>query len=374
VDEVVNISVPLKERYREAPAGPKRCLKLSMTDGIRHIFGMEYRPIKDLTVLAPAGLKIIVRNVHTRRGLLMLVPEAVEILGGVVDELEAARARLVSEVNKPPRGKSKQGGLSLSSRATRAAWPCSTDITNGVAQGISMQRAVNSSYPTGSGNAFQVGGATETVVEELVSPLVANRVQEINMQGSYASLTRETTETSMHTTHEYDPTHITEKSTGTVMEERPDPPILANSVHEQMQRVQPANGAQSSNVGKINQMEQSFILSGENEKPFTYIYSMLIDWGRQQDTKAYIQGKIKGLITSVKKFQYKQRTKYELYVYIDDGSFISEAFIDSDIVNNMLGLSPGEVTAALAGELEFASPSEVKETLKGFQKFLVKFE
>lgn len=35
----------------------------------------------------------------------MLVPEAVEILGGVVDELEAARERLVSEVNKPPRGK-----------------------------------------------------------------------------------------------------------------------------------------------------------------------------------------------------------------------------------------------------------------------------
>ena len=35
----------------------------------------------------------------------MLVPEVIEILGGVVDELEAARVRLVSEVNKPPRGK-----------------------------------------------------------------------------------------------------------------------------------------------------------------------------------------------------------------------------------------------------------------------------
>lgn len=305
----------------------------------------------------------------------MLVPEAVEILGGVVDELEAARERLVSEVNKPPRGKSKQGGLPLSLRATRAAWP--TNITNGGEQAISMQRSVNSSYPTGSGNAFQVGGATETVVEELVSPPVVNTVQEINMQGLYASLTRETTETSMHTTDKYDTTHITERSTGTIMEECVDPPIIANSVHEQMQRVQPANGVegtQSPNVGKINQMEQSFILSGENEKPFTYIYSMLIDWGRQQDTKAYIQGKIKGLITSVKSFQYKQRTKYELYVYIDDGSFISEAFIDTDIVNNRLGLSPGEVTAALAGELEFASPSEVKETLKGFQRFLVKFE
>ncbi|XP_066345393.1 recQ-mediated genome instability protein 1-like [Miscanthus floridulus] len=377
VDEVVNISAPLKERYREAPAGPKRCLKLSITDGVQRIFGMEYRPIKALAVLAPAGLKIIIKNVHTRRGLLMLVPEAVDILGGVVDELEAARDRLVSEVNKPPRGKSKQGGLSLSSRATRAAWPCSTNITNGGEQGISIQRAVNSSYPTGSGNAFQVGGATETVVEELVSPPVVNTVQEINMQGLYASLTRETTETSMHTTHNYDPTHIIERSTGTIMEECVDPPIIANNVHGQMQRVQSANvveGAQSPNVGKINEMEQSFILSGENEEPFTYIYSMLINWGRQQDTKAYIKGKIKGLITSVKSFQYKQCTKYELYVYIDDGSFISEAFIDSDIVNNMLGLSPGEVTAALSGELEFASPSEVKETLKRFQRFLVKFE
>jgi RecQ-mediated genome instability protein 1 len=35
----------------------------------------------------------------------MLVPEVIEILGGVVDELEAARVRLASEVNKPPRGK-----------------------------------------------------------------------------------------------------------------------------------------------------------------------------------------------------------------------------------------------------------------------------
>lgn len=30
-----------------------------MTDGIQRIFGMEYRPVKDLAVLAPAGLKVI---------------------------------------------------------------------------------------------------------------------------------------------------------------------------------------------------------------------------------------------------------------------------------------------------------------------------
>lgn len=35
----------------------------------------------------------------------MLVPEVLEVLGGQVEELDAARQRLVQEVNKPARGK-----------------------------------------------------------------------------------------------------------------------------------------------------------------------------------------------------------------------------------------------------------------------------
>lgn len=35
----------------------------------------------------------------------MLVPEAIEVLGGMVQELDAARQRIVNEINKPPRGK-----------------------------------------------------------------------------------------------------------------------------------------------------------------------------------------------------------------------------------------------------------------------------
>ena len=58
VDEIVNISCPLRGRYQKAPHGVKRCLKLSMTDGVQRVFGMEYRPIKDLDALAPAGLKV----------------------------------------------------------------------------------------------------------------------------------------------------------------------------------------------------------------------------------------------------------------------------------------------------------------------------
>lgn len=60
MDEVVNISSPLRGRYQNAAPGIKRCLKLSMTDGVQRVFGMEYRPIKDLQALGAAGLKVCI--------------------------------------------------------------------------------------------------------------------------------------------------------------------------------------------------------------------------------------------------------------------------------------------------------------------------
>ncbi|TKY60570.1 RecQ-mediated instability protein 1 [Spatholobus suberectus] len=127
VDEIINITSPLRGRYEKAPPGVKRCLKLSMTDGVQRVFGMEYRPIQALEVCASSGLKVAISNVHVRRGLLMLVPETIEILGGLVEQLDAARKRLVDEINKPPRGKRTKNGVlpPLATRATLAAWPSS---------------------------------------------------------------------------------------------------------------------------------------------------------------------------------------------------------------------------------------------------------
>uniref|UniRef100_A0ACD5UXF9 Uncharacterized protein n=1 Tax=Avena sativa TaxID=4498 RepID=A0ACD5UXF9_AVESA len=472
VDEIVNISTPLRERYRDAHPGPKRCLKLSMTDGIQRIYGMEYRPIKDLQVLAPAGFKIVLRNVHIKRGLLMLVPEVIEILGGVVDELEAARVRLVSEVNKPPRGKRKQGGLPLSSRATVAAWPSNIGVTNGAEQGISIPRAVNSSHQIGLDNASQVGRTTQTMVEERVNPpVVVNGVQqqsqhfqEFTTQDRSASLTRNNAEASAPATYRYEPQQRTSRTAQTLVEEYVDHPIMANNVHQQIQRVQEitmqdqasaasnrykpqqstsrttqtlveeyvdhpilannlhqqiqrvqeitmqdqatvasnqrepsmstscgydsqhepqgiggtgansVEAARSSTVDdKTNQIEHPVILSGENEKPFTYIFNMKSDWFIEKDTRPYIQGKIKGLITAVKRFQYKQRKEYELHICIDDGSHISEAFVDVDVIRNIIGHSCEEMNADLS-DPNSASYIAMKQTMNRFKHYLARFE
>ncbi|BBN10262.1 RecQ-mediated genome instability protein 1 [Marchantia polymorpha subsp. ruderalis] len=129
VDEITDISNSARDRYQEKAAGPGRTLKLSMTDGVQRVYGMEYRPIKALQVFSPAGLKVSLRNVCVRRGLLLLVPEILEIMGGVVERLETARLRAVETINKPPRGRRVPRGTrepSLAESATRAAWPDET--------------------------------------------------------------------------------------------------------------------------------------------------------------------------------------------------------------------------------------------------------
>lgn len=50
-------------------------------------------------------LQIVINNVNVRRGLLMLVPEVIEVLGGRVQVLTEAQERLIHEINKPPRGR-----------------------------------------------------------------------------------------------------------------------------------------------------------------------------------------------------------------------------------------------------------------------------
>ncbi|KAK1319148.1 hypothetical protein QJS10_CPB04g00192 [Acorus calamus] len=276
VDEIVNISASLRDRYHDAGAGFKRCLKLLMTDGAQRVYGMEYRHIRELEVLAPAGLKIAIRNVHVRRGLLLLVPEVVEVLGGRVEDLDAARQRLVNEVNKPPRGKRKQPMPPLSKRASLAAWPSNT--VNGVSQvNVSVSHHADNNHLLGQG--FDMA-------DEFENPI--NR-------------------------------------------------------------------------------------DGDNEEPFTYLALLMAKWKRQKDTVPFIQGKIKCILTGVKVFHFKQRTAYELRVYIDDGSLISEVLIDHNIVQKGIGHSPEEVNVALSSS-DREVVKAMKEKMRNFQAFLAAFE
>ncbi|KAK4488483.1 hypothetical protein RD792_004247 [Penstemon davidsonii] len=87
-------------KYRDIASGTGRCLKLSMTDGVQRVVGFEHEPIEDLEVLAPAGLKVVISNVKIEDGHLFLVPGALEVLGGSVKNLDAARKRRIQKLYK----------------------------------------------------------------------------------------------------------------------------------------------------------------------------------------------------------------------------------------------------------------------------------
>eukprot|EP00775_Hariotina_reticulata_P013242 gene13242-13372_t len=108
LDEVVNISTGFKDRFIEQRSGAHRCLKLHLTDGVQRVVAVEYRPIPALAVLMPAGLKLLIVKPAVRRGMLLLQPENVVVLGGIVKPLEVARQAMLGHVIQPA-GKSGAG-------------------------------------------------------------------------------------------------------------------------------------------------------------------------------------------------------------------------------------------------------------------------
>ncbi|KAG6527470.1 hypothetical protein ZIOFF_009572 [Zingiber officinale] len=564
IDEIVNISAPIRERYHEVPVGYKRCLKLSMTDGVQRVFGMEYRPIKELEVLASSGLKVVVHNVHIRRGLLMLVPEIFTVLGGLVEDLDAARKRLVAEVNKPPRGKRKRGNISpLSTRACLAAWP-SNNVLDGVARddaviyacvgtsqnchavrlvheemsvrkGQCMRKAVGerishehgvvgvmnslisegielhiitmaaiwylqlgsldamtklllcdpvvmvssrgnnldldasnedlvpveegpssgaphddlelpsydddeveevcksseiwwySSSGTGlsclelifrcSGNIIREGNPSNSgrgrgnrylFVEVIKSTKIADREEAIwavdschfaagtNLVSAGIVTARTTIPefVELGTTIQDDPcivrhsnevvaaqsariplreeysAHIEENITEGPACHGNRSDMLSNSTHNPLSTMEHAH---SSDVEDAVEIEHPLILSDLDSIPFTYLACLFAKWTTEKDKIPPIHGRIKCFLTGVKGFQFKERRTYELSVYVDDGSLISEVLIDHKVVQNGIGHSPEEVTAALSST-EKRIVADMRETMKKFQLFLAKFE
>lgn len=76
-------------------------LKLSLTDGGQIFYALEYRRIPQLSVIKThpgtkvdflvsvkfSTLQILISNVTIKRGMLLLTPENITILGGGVSEL-----------------------------------------------------------------------------------------------------------------------------------------------------------------------------------------------------------------------------------------------------------------------------------------------
>ncbi|KAE8694536.1 putative Glucose 1-dehydrogenase [Hibiscus syriacus] len=395
VDEIVNISCPLKERYQDTPSGIKRCLKLSITDGVQRIFGMEYRPIKDLQVLAPAGLKVEGLNfnirpvelchltreeslgmwttspwvvtpltglpsvMHVRRGLLMLVPESLEILGGVVEDLVAARQRLVAEVNKPPRGERTKTGVvpPLATRATLAAWPLN---------GVNFVEPTNNLIYQNSAPFW-----TDEREKEMTGRLDLCTLKSLECFLSARSLTMAGSTITTQRTVE-DPTTRT-RVVNAVPNSSSDVAEDVERMHFDSVPISRENAMSNSNSNiapdneNIHVVEHSFMLSGDQEVPFTYLASLSARWTDIKDKATHVQGKIKCFLTGVRGFQ------YELLCYVDYGSLICEILIDHNVVQSGIGRSPQEVTAALPSS-DKQIVKGMKENMRQFQAFLAHFE
>jgi RecQ mediated genome instability protein len=101
------VSAEVKIQSKWEPKG-QRMLMLHVTDGFQDVQAMEYVPIPQLNLDIIPGCKILIKGpVECRRGVMLLHPKNVEVMGGEVQELvdvnapENVLARIIGRQENP---------------------------------------------------------------------------------------------------------------------------------------------------------------------------------------------------------------------------------------------------------------------------------
>nr|XP_026501003.1 recQ-mediated genome instability protein 1-like [Vanessa tameamea] len=86
-----------------------RMIQLYMTDGVQEVTGIEYKPMRNLSLDVIPGSKVLIKGpVECRRGVILLTENCIELLGGEVEELIIANSQaaiLSSKLSLPiPQG------------------------------------------------------------------------------------------------------------------------------------------------------------------------------------------------------------------------------------------------------------------------------
>ena len=84
---------------------PRGMLRLELSDGFiqQPVMAYEYEPIPDLNLLTCLGTKLLLRHPIQERGILLLSPQSVCVLGGTIPELDSHAAlaeRICAPLNK----------------------------------------------------------------------------------------------------------------------------------------------------------------------------------------------------------------------------------------------------------------------------------
>jgi hypothetical protein len=83
--DISNPSHPNEENEEEEESfKSNRTLKLECTDGEQTFYALEYKKILELSKIK-IGSKMVLNNITVLRGLVMMIPESIKILGGEIN-------------------------------------------------------------------------------------------------------------------------------------------------------------------------------------------------------------------------------------------------------------------------------------------------
>lgn len=129
---------------------PRGMLRIELCDGVDTLVGYEHTRIDGLSIDTPLGIKLLLRSPPVREGVLLLTPDNVDIIGGVIPELSETRLSMIvdglcSKLGIPVPERPMIQNIPTTSNAVAPAPQAATPETNHPAERTTSQVSCSTS-------------------------------------------------------------------------------------------------------------------------------------------------------------------------------------------------------------------------------------
>ena len=170
--KVDNISQPTYNQHGDG--GGSRMLRVTMTDSILKVTGVEYESLKKINLSTPPGTKVLLLgNIFVRNGKLLLNSQNIKILGGEVSDL------IESWKLKEQMDAAKRAGISIVGKRGGGPPPFEIGVKKMKATNSSKKSSINNNNNNNNSKKLKKGEQNQQLLLPPKAPQSSSSAEEI---------------------------------------------------------------------------------------------------------------------------------------------------------------------------------------------------
>ncbi|KAI4458924.1 recq-mediated genome instability protein 1 rmi1 [Holotrichia oblita] len=352
------------EEKENAPSG-KRMLQLTLTDGVHEICAIEYKTVPKLDINLTPGAKIKINApITVRRGQILLEPQSVQILGGEVEEIlisHAAENILARSLDLPENPHPGTVNESITDVSTENDVNIRNNVTNQNPGQTMINRNSNRPINVADEDEVRIAAEVEMLLETERDLFEDNTVTETKMTNVKKDKVQHVLEEEMN---EYMESELRMNDEIDELLEIEREVLTENVKKSENDNDDQLNSSLETEIDLFNSIEMDNYLDKIEADQHIPLETLVTNIANNMFGKYKVRAKFQSVVRKLS----VNDDKWVVQICIVDSNSSLAVFIDSCVLNEMIGFTPKE-----ALNLRYQAKNGVQMIMNALDRLKSKF-